>query len=794
MTKTRTERIERLAERRAELISSLAASPSGLAWCEQHSEIVDEAVRIVAEDAREANPGMSAIALVATGGYGRREMAPYSDIDITVIAPDDPSAATDSAVRALFRDLHWAFGTVMRMDVGYAYRLVADAPGLDATTLTGLMDGRLVDGSSGLFRQLNDAIWEWLDTGEFLANKIDERRAAFRKYHDTPLVVEPQLKEGAGGLRCFHCANWLLGAIGERPSRGTPAYEAVLETRNMLHFLSGKRNDLLTRSRQAELADLLGMSLQALMDRVSGAMISLHSEFERAREKLGEERFSLSRSVVALRGEARIVGDADLGDAAVGIALATRLGLRVADIPAPHSLKLGGPAALFALCAGESTLRNLDRCGLLERMLPELTTCRTLMPEDAIHVYSVFEHTCRLVQKLDNVPTDLFVHSIRLSIAYTEPLYLAALLHDVGKIDPAADHSVKGAEISEIVARRWELAPEISETVKWLIREHLTMAKFMQLRDVMNPQTVEEFAAIVGTRERLDLLTVLTWADIDSVSDEAWTPAKQNFLSELYRRTAAMLEGESTPKPDSNLHRQRLMRRLREEDVPEEAIDHFVQSLPAHYLTSSPPELVKLHLQFARKATEGETTVDLHHQQNLSGTEVTVCTRDEPGLLSKLLGILYALDIRVESIRACTTDTEPAVALDVFTVNFGGRPLPSATAHQLSVSILDVLNRKTSVADLIRSRGKDPDRRQNVYSFSFVPGSPGVLEVRAPRGRGMPYRFSRRLSELKWNIVAARVGMWAGQGAATFYILDENGGPLPKEIVEEGLKAGQLST
>src|SRR6185436_11302658 len=162
---------------------------------------------------------------------------------------------------------------------------------------------------------------------DFLVAKVEERVAMASKHHDTPLVTEPNLKEGAGGLRSFHAANWIGMAIGERRIKPTPEYDNVLRSRNLLHFVSKRANDSLTRQRQAEISDLLCLEPHEWMQPITNSMERLHAEYLRSLERLKESRYQLSPGVSAMRGEARVNPGADPGEASVGIALATQLGL-----------------------------------------------------------------------------------------------------------------------------------------------------------------------------------------------------------------------------------------------------------------------------------------------------------------------------------------------------------------------------------------------------------------------------------------------------------------------------------
>lgn len=781
------DKLRALAQKRLDLIERLRTNPSGLAWCAENTQIADEVVETVYGDAFDGSSRNVDVALVATGGFGRRELCPYSDIDITVVPSDEASHELDRLIRSLFQDLHWAFCTALRLDVGYAYRLISDSPGLDAKTRTGLMDMRLVAGSRTLYRQLDGSLQANFPVGEFLLAKIEERAEMYRRFNDTPLVIEPQIKEGAGGLRDFHCANWISEAKGEQPSRPSPSYDTMVRYRNLLHLVVGKHHDLLSRARQAEIGDVLGMSPEQIQIEVSTAGAQLHRHFCRAKEKLHEGRLPLSSSTLAVNGEVRVLPTSTAGEAAVGIAFASKLGLRVSDLPMRAGSSYGGPPAAFAIATGEDTLRNLDRCSLLDQLLPELTACRVLASQDTVHTYTVFEHTLRVIGLLDSIPPGEFLGQVKASVTDLEALYLAALLHDTGKIDPSADHSEAGALIARDVCRRWDLAASLEETVVWLVREHLSMERFIRIRDLMQPGTIEEFLQVVGDAERLKLLTLLTWADVNAVAQGTWTKTQDAFLRQLFEGAMYLMENASGGTPDPSVSQQRLLRQIKKEPGDETRIADFLQSLPAHYLASTPDQVVKLHFQLALRASGGETTVEHLTRNDLAATEITVCTLDHPGLLSQILGVLYGYDLSVIGIRACTTSSKPPVAVDVFTVSFGGRVVPPATMAHLARSLHEIIDGKTPLDGFLRSKGKDPERGQQVFKYKYINGHPGILEIRAPRGRGMAFRFSRLFAAQGWNIIAARVGQWAGTGAAAFYLTDQSGRPLNPDHVRSVL-------
>lgn len=776
-------RIEELGAERQQLIRDLIARPRGRSWCEEHTRIADEVVLALV---RELVPASSQIAVIAVGGYGRRELAPHSDIDITIVPDSDGSPDIDSIVRKFFQSLHDAFGTVLKMNVGYAYRLVSDAAGLDGKTRTGLLDARLIAGSPVVFNALQDALDETFAPGEFILEKIEERQAMFAKYHDTPLVVEPQLKEGAGGLRCFHCANWLRAAIGEREARPHRAYDSILKLRNVLHALAGKQVDLLSRHRQQEVCEVLETDPFAMMSEHASNGLHVHQHYLRAVEKLHDARFNLGRGCVAIRGEARILADADAGDAAVGISVATFLGLRVPDLKPGTAPSANGASAAYALSRGEETIRNIDRSGLLEQLLPELTACRTLIPNDTVHAYTVFEHSLRVVREIESLDASSFLGQLRDSLHDIEALYLAALLHDVGKLLSEPEHPHIGASIANNVGARWGLSPRVADTVCWLIEHHLETGHILRFRDLAEPATARDFATLVGDQDRLNMLALLSYADVKAVAPGLWTPAQDAFLQELHERTSDLLLGPSLPAAPA-VQRARLLRELSSENASPEEIQAFVSGLPVHYLNSTPFDTVRVHMGMVAKAREGCPTIDMNQRPELSATDFTVCCLDQPGLLSRILGAFYAFDLRVQGIRACTTAGVP-VALDVFTVNFNGRPIPAATAAELSSALQAIIAGDRKMEALVLERGKDPDRTQRVLSYRYIQGNPGILEVRAPRGRGLPFRLSRLVSRHGWNIQSARLGQWADNASAALYLTKEDGSALTGSEVEAAMR------
>ncbi|MCE9559643.1 MAG: HD domain-containing protein [Armatimonadetes bacterium] len=776
--------------RRANLLEQLWKSPSGSHYNHAQTQFVDGIVAKVATSCLEQFPSLPPLSIVATGGYGRQDLAPWSDVDLMLIPLQESGREFDKAIRMVYSGLEQELRENLRLQIGYSYQLIHDAPGLEHTMRSALLDARLVAGSSLPLERFLESLWESFPTGEFVLAKIQEREVQMRKSHTTPLVVEPDLKIGAGGLRSYHFANWIRVVIGEKETKPNRAVERVMMMRNLLQATAESPANLLTRSKQGEIAERLGIDMFEMMSDLASAMEELHEmEFDALR-RLREARYSLTESVVAIRGEVRISGAPPLSEAALGVALAAQLGLSVEALEATTSGEIDSGQAMFALSFGAPTLRTLDRCKILGQLLPELQACRTLMPRDSSHTYTVYEHTLRLIEILDTFPSQSsFFAELHDRVRNKSDLYMAALLHDVGKADLSQPHSITGAEMAKTVCARWGLSMHATETIVWLVREHLTMAQFVRVRDLQNPDTIREFAAIVESPERLDLLTLLTAADIQAVSVNAWTPSQQSGLRELHSMTWALLEEGEVAPLEPAVFRQRVLRAAKSTDIDPESLKSFLATLPAHYVFAATPEQVHAHYAFAQNAKNGNESIEFYHDHEHQSTEITVCCKDRPGLLSTLLGTLYAHDMSLAAVRAATTNEEDQpIAIDVFSVSLSGRTLPPNVCAQVADSLRRVLRGELSIEILLASRGKDSAQHQQVLTYEFIEGDPAILEVRVPRGRGMAYRLSRFISASGWNIQTARLGQWAGHGVAAFYITRPDARPIRTNEVTEAMR------
>lgn len=530
--------------------------------------------------------------LAAVGGYGRGELHPASDIDILVLVPDAPDETSAHGLAAFFQFL-WDIGLKPGQSVRSVAECVEEAR-RDQTVLTNLLEARWLSGDDALFGAMQretapDRLWPGL---EFLAAKLEEQRARHARAHHTAYNLEPNVKEGPGGLRDLQMLGWVARRLYGAPrlqqlvAMGLLTDDEYAELENArdflwnmrfaLHALVGRGEERLLFEHQRELAVRFGHgegnpAVESFMqqyfrivkgvERLNEMLLQLFSES--IHPPHGEPR-AINARFVEVGGYLQAAHEAVFRDhppALLELFLLLQrderlLGVRATTIRMiRQSLPLLDEAARQdpAMCRqfmeilrqpGGIThqLRRMNRYGVLAAYLPEFERVVGRMQFDLFHAYTVDEHTLFVVRNLrrfalqehrDELP---FCHDIFQLIAKPELLYVAGLLHDIAK-GSGGDHSLVGEKIAEGFCRRHELSDGDTHLVKWLVRYHLLMSLTAQRKDISAPEVTHEFAAVVGSEEYLHHLYLLTVADIRATNANLWNSWKDALLRELYRAT-----------------------------------------------------------------------------------------------------------------------------------------------------------------------------------------------------------------------------------------------------------------
>jgi [protein-PII] uridylyltransferase len=694
-----------------------------------------------------AEPG---VALVAVGGYGRRELLPRSDLDVVLLhgGRDGIAAIADRIWYPV-----WDSGA----ELDHAVRTVPQARRVaraDLKVALGLLTARHVAGDPDLTERLREgALEDWRAAAPARMAELhaahDERT---RISGELAFLLEPDLKEARGGLRDVQAiqavaAAWVAPAPGPKVRT---AYEQILDARHALHEITGRRLDRLVLEEQDEVARALGLldgdvllrMLAGAARTVAYAVDHTFRQADRLRSRRlrrrPADRRPLADGVVEQDGEVVLARATDPAADPVLVlraaAAATQAGLPLAPrtldrltecpplpVPWPAAARDALLALLGAGPAAVSVWEALDTEGLITSLIPDWERVRNRPQRNPLHKFTVDRHL---------VETAAHAAALTREVARPDLLLLAALLHDVGKGWPG-DHSVTGAVMARDVGRRMGLPEPDVELVASAVRHHLLLPMVATRRDLDDPVTVKQVAVLVPSRTLLELLHALAISDGLATGPAAWNDWKATLVADLVRRVAAALAGQPMPGPAP----------LRAD-------------------------------QLALAAGGGPAAT-------VRGSEVTVVAPDRPGLLWRAAGVLASHRLTVRSANATSV---AGTAVTVFDVEpeFGEPPDPTLVAGDLRRMLLgrlDVQDRLERRARAVPPRGAlIPAPKVTLVDEASETAT--VVEVRAHDAPGLLWRVGRALGECGLNVRAARVETLGAEVVDVFYVTDADGEPL----------------
>ena len=706
------------------------------------------------------------VALVAVGGYGRAELAPGSDLDVILVHRGRKD------VRELAEQIWyplWDAG----FKLGHGVRTVKEALSLassDLDTATALLDVRLVAGDAALSEELArkaEAQWQsrsdrWLPAvGEAVARRHE--RAG-----EVAFLLEPDLKEGRGGLRDVHAQHWAEAArrilLDGDEAALTAAYDTLLAVRVALHRRTGKGSDRLLLQEQDGVAADLGYSdADALMADVAAAARTIAwtsdetwerilSSVKGPRGRTGAADRHVGSGVVIRDGVVELTAEADpisdptvvLRAAAAAAVAGARLSRRAVDRLAAEAAPLGDPwpeearlAFVRLLGAGHAAIpiiETLDQRGLMTRMLPEWEAVRNRPQRNAYHRFTVDRHLCEAAAE-----------AARLTNRVRRPdlLLVGAFLHDIGKGSPG-DHSDAGVNLVEKIGPRMGFPADDVAILTTLVRHHLLLADVATRRDLADEGTILSVAAAVSNQTTLELLAALTEADSLATGPSAWGSWKAALIRELVDRTAPVLAGQ------------------RARTAPEPPPDGTVELI-------------------GRARLAGALVLDG------DGPLVTVVAPDRPGLFWRVAGTLALHGLDVVSARAWSS--ADGFAIERFRVQsvFGRTPDWAAVESDLNRVLAGRLSLEARLADRARDYAGSPrppsaaPARVEVAVDNDASESATVVEVRAPDRIGTLYRITKALAELELDVRLAKVASLGHEVVDAFYVVDRDGAKIEDE-------------
>jgi [protein-PII] uridylyltransferase len=815
------------------------------------SELFDTIVRnvwaaIVADLSPEdaSRIGRHAV-LVAHGGFGRSEMAPWSDIDLMILHDGRARSLVADVARRLLQDLFDA-----GLEVGQSVRTVSEAVDLaatDATIMSSLLDCRALAGADDLVQRLRQRLRSTLARGRrrHIDRLVAARREESDKHGQSVAVLEPNVKRSPGSLRDIQLLRWLgrivhgvdtlddlahAGGISRADADAVrDAREFLMWVRNDLHLAAGKAADELTRDQQVRIAAALGIESREGLLGVERFMREYFGHTRRVAQAVDTMLRSLERS-----GPMKALAQGLLGHGVDGM---FRVGpLDVAALPASLPVVAGSvreivrlaelsmlydmpvardtweairesvptlsrepdPAAnaaflaLFAhparLAAG---LRWLHDVGVLEILIPPFAHARNLLQFNSFHKYTVDEHCILAVERAAGFAGDEgWLGEEWRALNRKRPLLMALLVHDLGK-GFVEDHSVLGARIAREVAARLGLPGDEAEIIEFLVLRHLAMAHLAFRRDVGDDTIVAGFATDVGSPEVLRMLALLTAADVSAVGPGTWTKWKADLLGDLTYKTLGFLDGEG-PSAAADRTRKGLARLLdgRPADDP---VSRLARGLPASYLGATTPERIVEELGRLGRLGDRGVFATARWQPDTSTVVVTVGTSEAvaTGIFHRVTGSLTSQ--RLEILAADIHTFADGHVIDHFTVtdpDYAGEPPPERLAdiaEGVRRAILDdcppeFTPRWNPFAPQVRPLAVSPAR---VAFDNESSRHATILEVFAHDAPGLLYGVAKVLFEARLSVRAAKIGTYLDQVVDAFHVTTADGG----KVTDPGLQS-----
>ncbi len=723
--------------------------------CTQVSDLVDAIVLDIFEAAIEDYPECAAsVALVPHGGYGRREMAPHSDIDLMLLHAAPSEKAIAPLAQRLVRDL-----CDSGFDVGFSLRTPPQCTRLivqDPIIFSSLVDSRLLAGSVGLFTQFWHRTTRTIRRRgqQLIAATVTARKEERSKYGDTVYLLEPNLKRSRGGLRDLQMIRWIgqarYGAANLEHLRQAghltrPDYRALRDAkefllwlRNELHFHAGRARDVFTRDEQLRIAKQSGLTGQAGLLPVEQFMQRYFHHTSNVRNIVAHFLDGARWTYPRLRQVTRtLVSHQVEGDFRVGqfhIA-ATRCGLqkvttrlsdvlRLMDLASRYDCRIDHPtwqAVRAAMIARDDVqvdqeaterflsflsqpnrlgqyLRRLHELRVLEKLVPGFDHARCLLQFNEYHKYTVDEHSIRAVQEATEFLRDEGpVGDAYRSIADKQILHLALLVHDLGK-GFVEDHSEVGARLAVDVAQRLHLDEEEAETLQFLVHRHLMLSHLAFQRDWSDAKVILEHAAEIGSTDRLTKLFVLSCADLAAVGPGVLTQWKKQVLTDVYRQLRDALSGggplDSSADPVAGQRAELL------ESLPNDSLGPWlaeqIKHLPAAYLQGPSAEHILDDLRRLHELAPRQAVAWGRYLPDRKAVEYSVGVHEEgaSGIFHRLTGAL--MSNRLEILSAEIHSLHGGLCLDRFYVEdlgFDGRP-PESRQREVSQALAEAVEQR----------------------------------------------------------------------------------------------------
>ena len=838
---------------------------------QHYSTLIDQIIQAVFDFTLKTDPNPTApkgLSLIAVGGYGRGEMAPYSDIDLLFLFADKKCQWTKTAIETMLYIL-WD----LRIKLGYATRTIDECITLganDQTIQTALLESRYLCGDTILADQLDTVFMKKLAVANqttYVKEKLEERENRHHRHGRARYVLEPNIKEGKGGLRDLQALYWITKHLAQTKTaesmiakgylnrteyeRFETAHGFLLTVRCHLHLYAGRAAEHLTFDAQIHIARVLGYKdnqgqhgvesfmqdyfrTATLVGELSGLFLTalreqhikvprpLHKRlwetvaWRRGRSLRGINGYGAKRRDIIITDEEvflkdpvnimRIFEDSLRTDFIIHPD-ARRLiisNLHLIDETLHQSQEAQKIFLDLLLVYGnpEHALRLMNELGVLGAFIPEFGRIIAMMQFNIYHHYTVDEHTIQCISVLAKLESGDLKEDLPVVSGIIERgvqrriLYIAILLHDIGKGLPE-DHSIAGARLARDICPRLGLDKAETDTVIWLVRNHLVMSDFAQKRDVSDPRTVQKFAEQVQDTNRLDLLTVLTVCDIRGVGPNCWNNWKAQLLRDLYRVTHTRLMGEDSTDTQG-AERIKIAKDTLRQSLADWPAAQVETEMNRHY----EPYWLELdaasHLTCARLLNDmGKESLLSHLEKDESRDATRACfvMHEHPGIFSRISGALALVKANIIYAHIYTTSDGFSIAI-FWLQDTNGKPYQENHIKRLHPMIMKTLMGKVQAKKELTAKDKFKKRERDFKVATTITidneGSErySIIEISTRDRRGLLFDLTKNLLAANIYIVHAVIVTYGVQAVDVFYVKDMVGKKIHDKAKQDAIATG----
>jgi [protein-PII] uridylyltransferase len=830
-----------LKEQRAQLEQDFLKNKNPASLLKKHTKLVDELLNVVWEHSALNNE----VTLIAVGGYGREELFPYSDIDLLILLPDNVSDEQNKEIETLIGVL-WDLG----LNIGHSVRSLQeciDEAANDSTIQTNLLESRLLCGSQVIYTRFFIEIKQQLDPTNFLASKVSEQNNRHAKFNDTAYNLEPNIKESPGGLRDIQTILWLSQSQGlgnnwlELAKNGVISQEELTEIkrheRNLhtlrirLHYLAKRSEDRLLFDFQNELAANLGLvdtegkrASEQLMQSyyrsarfitlineillksfaltspssesrvvINERFVSSHQLLETSSPDLFQDKPStILECFLLLQQHPELEGFSplllrQLQDATKLITKEFR------ESPDNQQLFL---TILKQEYGVHQSLRRMNRYGVLGKYIPPFGKIIGQMQHDLFHVYTVDEHTLKLLGNLRRFSKPQLEHEFPLcSQLFTEfekpyLLYLAAIFHDIAK-GRGGDHSALGKKDAKRFCNAHQLPVEDTELVIWLVEKHLQLSKVAQKSDLSDPVVIEQFAKLMGSKMRLTALYLLTVADVRATSPSVWNAWKAKLLESLFLETQRILNDPTfTVKNAIAARQEKAKAKLSKYGLEPEAYAEFWGNAGEGYFSKYNSNEIAWHTRrlITHIFTE-KSIVRARLSREGNGIEVMIYTRSYQDLFARICNFFDRIGYSIGEAKIFTTNHDYAlnnfIVLDESTTGISYNGLLKHIEESLGDKIIKRADVEPPIKGRVERQVKHMPITTKVMFDSLPEGSHQMLDIIACDQPGLLANIAFILIEHNVKVHNAKINTLGNRAEDTFLISGHDGLALSSDKMQE---------